>query len=46
MKKFSEIEYVRPDMVAEQERSKGVYEGTQRANHMKSCADFLWKRKA
>ena len=30
MKKFSEIEYVRPDMEAEQEKSKSVYEGAQR----------------
>ena len=47
MKKFSEIEYVRPDMVAEQERSKrSIREALKECqSHMKSCAGFLWKRK-
>ena len=30
MKKFSEIEYVRPDMEAEQEKVRDIYEGAQR----------------
>ena len=47
MKKFSEIEYVRPDMEAEQERSKRRIQKALKEcqNHMRSCADFLWKKK-
>ena len=46
MKKFSEIEYVRPDMVAEQERIKEYTEALKGVRSYEELRGFLWKRKS
>lgn len=45
MKKFSEIEYVRPDMEAEQEKVRAYTKALKEAKSYEELRGLLWKKK-
>lgn len=46
MKKFSEIEYVRPDMEAEQEKVRAYTKALKEAKSYEELRGLLWKKNA